>query len=106
NRYTLSRAVPELQGLLGRTNHFAIWDDHDYGPNDADRSFVLKDVSLEAFRLFWENPSYGVPGLGGITSMFEWSDAQFFLLDDRSFRSVNDRRTGERTMLGRAQYEW
>jgi alkaline phosphatase D len=105
-RYTHARALPELQGLLGATNHLAIWDDHDYGPDDSDRSFLLKDAALDAFRLFWENPSYGLPGGGGITSSFEWADVQFFLLDNRYFRSVDRRRTGERTLLGRAQYEW
>src|SRR5207302_11210079 len=86
-RYTHSRHLPELQRLLGATNHVAIWDDHDYGPNDSDRGFVLKDASLEAFRLFWDNPSYGISGQSGITTTFEWGDVQLFLLDDRYFRA-------------------
>ena len=47
-RFTHSRAVPELQPLLGSAHHYAIWDDHDYGPNDSDRSFAYKDLSLES----------------------------------------------------------
>lgn len=33
-------------------------------------------------------------------------DAQFFLLDDRFFKSPNDRLTGDRTILGTVQMEW
>jgi alkaline phosphatase D len=105
-RFTQVRALPELQGLLGITNHVAIWDDHDYGPDDSDRSFILKDASLDVFRAFWENPTYGTSELPGITTTFEWSDVQFFLTDDRFFRSVDTRHTGERTMLGHTQFEW
>lgn len=105
-RYTHTRALAEMQPLLGHTHHFAIWDDHDYGPNDADRSYILKEASRDAFRLFWANATYGLPGQGGVTSMFQWGNEDFFLLDNRYFRSVNARNTGTRTMLGEEQIEW
>ena len=53
HRYTHTRSVPELQALLANAHNYAIWDDHDFGPNDSDRSYVHKDVTLEAFKLFW-----------------------------------------------------
>ena len=34
-----ARSVKSIQPLLGSVHQYAIWDDHDYGPNDADRSF-------------------------------------------------------------------
>ncbi|HMQ48806.1 MAG TPA: alkaline phosphatase D family protein [Saprospiraceae bacterium] len=106
-RYTHSRSIPELQPLLASTNHYAIWDDHDFGPNDSDRSFIHKDKTLEAFKLFWGNPSYGLPNQeGGITSYFQYNDVDFFLLDNRYFRSPNRRETGEKTILGKEQLEW
>lgn len=105
-RYTHGRSYTVLQPLLASMSHYAIWDDHDYGPNDADRSFVHKDLTHAAFQDFWANPSYGVNGQGGITSMFSWSDCDFFLLDDRSFRSPNGLRTSERAILGKAQVDW
>ena len=105
-RYTKSRSYRELQPLLAQMSHYAIWDDHDYGPNDADRSFIHKDLTQAAFQNFWANPSYGVNGQGGITSMFSWSDCDFFLLDDRWFRSPYLRKTGEKVMLGAGQIEW
>lgn len=105
HRYTHSRNVPEMQPLLASTSHYAIWDDHDYGPNNSDRSFRMKNTTLAAFQLFWGNPSYGL-GNGGITSMFEWGDADFFMLDNRYFRTPNDRHDIEGTLLGEEQLEW
>ncbi|MEX0967108.1 MAG: alkaline phosphatase D family protein [Bacteroidia bacterium] len=107
DRYTHTRSTPEMQPLLASTHHYAIWDDHDYGPNDANRSFIGKEQTLEAFRLFWPNRISGLPGAeGGITSQFQFGDIDYFLLDNRYFRSPNRRTTGQRTILGNAQIEW
>ena len=48
-----------MQPLLARTHNYAIWDDHDFGPNDSDRSSAIKAITLEAFKDSWPNPSYG-----------------------------------------------
>jgi alkaline phosphatase D len=63
---------------------------------------------LEAFKDFWANKSYGMNSEQneGNYSTFNWGDAQFFLLDDRFFKSPNDRKTGTRTILGDTQLEW
>ncbi|GIV22397.1 MAG: alkaline phosphatase family protein [Bacteroidia bacterium] len=106
-RYTHTRSLPELQPLLALCPHYAIWDDHDFGPNDADRGFWARNVTREAFTLFWANPSYGVASAPeGITTFFEWGDADFFLLDNRTYRAPNKRTTGDRSFLGTAQLEW
>jgi alkaline phosphatase D len=105
-RYTFSRSLEVLQPLLAQTHHYAIWDDHDFGPNDSDGSFVHKDKTLQAFKNFWANPSYGVNDQPGITSMFSWSDCDFFLVDNRYHRSQGWRSTGERGMLGENQFQW
>lgn len=106
HRYTHTRSVPELQPLLASTHHYAIWDDHDYGPDNSDRTFVHKELATETFRLFWGNPTFGLPGQGGTTSFFQWSDVEVFLLDDRYFRTPDELKFGERTMLGQAQLTW
>jgi len=80
------RHHPTLQKLFTALPHYAIWDDHDYGPNDSNRSFVLKESSLELFKRYWANPSYGLPLEPGIFTGFSVSDADFFLLDDRWYR--------------------
>jgi len=107
-RYTHTRSNPEIQPLLGNIHHYAIWDDHDFGPNDSDRSYPLKNETLNAFKLFWANPHYGIEQTDnkGITGKFAWGDIEFFLLDNRYFRSPNLRKTGKREMFTEAQTEW
>jgi alkaline phosphatase D len=106
HRYTHTRSTPELQRLLRSTAHAAIWDDHDFGPNDGDGSFVGSEMARKAFDLFWPNPSNGVTGVEGNTSMFSYYDVDFFLMDDRTFRVAADMRTSEPAVLGNAQVEW
>ncbi|MEA5458933.1 alkaline phosphatase D family protein [Arcicella sp. LKC2W] len=105
HRNTHSRNVPELQPLLGNTHHYAIWDDHDYGNNDADRSFWMKDTSLEIFKLFWANPNYVFKDQA-CTGTFQWGDVQFFMLDDRWFKAPNENFTGDRDYYGKKQLTW
>lgn len=106
HRYTHTRSLPELQPLIASAHNYAIWDDHDYGPNDSDRGFRQKESTLDAFKLFWGNPSYGTRDVGGICTSFQWSDVDFFLLDNRWNRSPNTRETGDRQILGNQQIEW
>jgi alkaline phosphatase D len=108
HRYSHSRSIKELQPLLAKTQNFAIWDDHDFGPNDGDRSFYNKYMTQQAFKDFWANKSYGLDAnqKEGTCSTFSWSDAEFFLLDNRFFKSPNDRKSGEKTILGKQQLEW
>ena len=105
HRSTHSRNVPELQPLLGSTHHYAIWDDHDYGPNDSDRSFSQKETSLEMFKLFWANPNYVFKD-EACTGTFQWGDVQFFLMDDRWFKAPNENFTGDRDYYGKKQLTW
>jgi Phosphodiesterase/alkaline phosphatase D len=105
-RYQHTRSLPELQPLLASVHHYAIWDDHDFGPNDCDGSFWNKEQALEAFKCFWGNPSYGVGNLRGICTQFSWGDADFFLLDNRYHRTPQARKTGPKTILGKEQFEW
>ncbi|MBS1581739.1 MAG: alkaline phosphatase family protein [Bacteroidetes bacterium] len=106
HRYSQARALPELQRLLRGTHHYATWDDHDFGPNDGDGSFINADMARRAFDLFWPNPASGAPGVGGITTSFSYADVDVFLLDDRTFRVPPDVVTDSATMLGKAQIDW
>ncbi len=113
HRYTHTRSLPEMQPLLARTHHYATWDDHDYGPNNSDRTWVQRELAKETFDAFWGNLTSGLPantaesGFPGITSTFRYNDTDFFLLDNRSFRTPNDqKRKDNKTVLGKAQLEW
>ena len=105
-RYSHTRALRELQPLLASTHHYATWDDHDYGPNNSDGSFWLKETASEIFKLFWTNPNYDVTGKGGITGLFQWSDVDFFLMDNRYHRTSNNNFTEDRQILGKDQIDW
>ncbi|MCB0662854.1 MAG: alkaline phosphatase family protein [Saprospiraceae bacterium] len=106
HRYTHTRSLPALQPLLAAMPHYAIWDDHDYGPNDSDRSYPLKREALEIFKNFWINPNYVFENQG-VTGSFTYADCQFFLLDDRWWRSPNERKkTGDRVYFGEDQLTW
>ncbi|MBL7941066.1 MAG: alkaline phosphatase D family protein [Flavobacteriales bacterium] len=106
HRYTSTRSTPELQRLLQSTKHYAIWDDHDFGPNDADGSFVNSALAREMFDLFWPNPTNGVPSVEGITTAFSHADVDFFLIDDRTFRIPGDMKTATPQLFGKAQLDW
>ncbi|HWL95120.1 MAG TPA: hypothetical protein VNT79_16490 [Phycisphaerae bacterium] len=79
--YDRERCVAEKQALLRSTLSFAIWDDHDYGPNNADRRWKWKDVALEALELYYPN-NYGLPDARGcfptaISTYSCWMTARF-----------------------------
>jgi alkaline phosphatase D len=106
-RYRRQRALPALQRLLVAAPQIAIWDDHDYGPNDADMSYVLKGEALALFRQYWANPSYGLPDVRGIFGRARFGDVDLFLLDDRWYRSANKLVDApDKTMFGAQQLAW
>ena len=106
HRYVHTRSIPEIQALLSATHHYAIWDDHDFGPNDANGSWIHKDWALESFDLFWANPTTGTPDLKGITTAFRFNDIDYFLLDNRYHRTSDALVEGTPQILGKEQIEW
>ncbi|HTO51173.1 MAG TPA: alkaline phosphatase D family protein [Burkholderiales bacterium] len=106
-RYRAYRAMPELRRLARAGSNLAIWDDHDFGPNDSDGSFTMKGAALEVFKRYWANPSYGLPGVPGVFGMATLGDVDFFLLDNRFYRYPNRYPpVPEKAMFGAAQLEW
>ena len=93
------RLKPGLHKFLTSCPQYAIWDDHDYGPNNSDAANIYKYNSLDIFKSYWPNPSYGLDTVPGIFTCFSQQDADFFLLDSRFHAS-------DSSMLGKAQFEW
>jgi alkaline phosphatase D len=111
-RASHDRAVPALQNFLKAMPQFAIWDDHDYGPNDIGKNYILKETSRKIFNSYFCNPSSGENGQG-IYTMTSWGDADIFMLDDRWWRSadkIKDSMDGkpnpDKRMFGVQQMEW
>lgn len=106
-RYREVRAKPFLQALFAATHHYALWDDHDYGPNNADRHFPLKEESLRLFRSYWPNPDLGAAGVPGTSARFRQEDADFFILDGRFHRDPEKAPAGaSKALFGAAQMRW
>lgn len=106
-RYRRQRAFEPLQPLLTAAAHVAIRDDHDYGPNDSDASYVLKGETTKLFERYWPNPSFGLPDVQGTFGQIRYGDVLLFLLDDRWHRSPDRWPDGpDKTMFGARQLEW
>lgn len=105
--YLGQRFNPSFRFATSRMPTYAIWDDHDFGPNDSDSTLAGKEGSLKAFLEHWANPSYGEPDNPGVYFKFSRGDVDFFLLDDRYYRSPNKAPEGPtKTMLGAKQLAW
>lgn len=103
------RGDPSLRRLLGSMHHYAVWDDHDYGPDDANFSYEYKRETLKIFKSYWGNHSYGEEGQPGVYNKFYWSDAAFILMDNHWYRDdalVNQDTHPGKTQWGRRQLEW
>ncbi len=105
-RWKHDRGIAEVQRLLRTGHHFAIWDDHEFGANDSNGSFVLKSEALALFKRYFANPSYGLPEVPGIFGNFIFNDAEFFMLDGRYHRDHDDLMAEDKSMLGPAQLRW
>ncbi len=106
-RYIHLRQQENLRKLYSACPNLAIWDDHDFGPNDANGSFYNKEITLKAFDDFWANPGCGINGIKGITYAFDYMDAHFLMLDNRYNRTPNFCDScQEETILGKTQLDW
>jgi phosphodiesterase/alkaline phosphatase D-like protein len=87
------------QSALARSVPMAyVWDDHDYGPNDAGATAVGRSAAREAYRR--AAPHYDLAaGDHPINQAFSIGRVRFVLTDARS------ERTGS-TVLGEAQLAW
>jgi len=122
-RYDELANAAEFKRLAAQAELVATWDDHDYGANDAGKSYPMKAESREIFLDFWDEPADSLrrqhPGV--YTSYVYEADAhtlQIILLDTRTFRddlTLNDgsgkhdyipNADPELEFLGEAQWEW
>ena len=96
-----------LQPIYQKFANYAIWDDHDFGPDNSGGYFIHKARSLDIFKKVWANPSYGLPETPGIFTKVRFNDVDFFLLDDRYHRSNENLPDGpDKAMYGKEQILW
>ncbi len=111
-RASRDRSLPVLQKFMAAMPQYSIWDDHDYGPNDMGKSYILKEESRKIFMNYSCNPGYGQKG-EGIYSLVTYGDVDIFLTDDRYFRSEDDmpdsidgKQNESKTYFGKMQMDW
>ncbi len=84
--------------LSNGVEHFAIWDDHDFGPNNSSGFFENAHLTTRSFNNFWNN--FTVRD-SGIYKVVHHEKIDFFLMDTRTFYKV-----GRGSFLGEKQLEW
>ncbi|HET7266938.1 MAG TPA: alkaline phosphatase D family protein [Oleiagrimonas sp.] len=105
--YKIQRKVPEFQPFGRTVPQLAIWDDHDFGLNNQNRTSPVREDSYDIFRRFWANPSYGTAETKGVFFHYTYGGVDFFFLDTRYHRMPNAKPDGpEKTMLGKGQKAW
>ena len=97
-RYLGIRKQREMNMLLSsEKQHYSIWDDHDFGPNNCDGDYENATLTTSAFNNFWVNPE----SKNGVYYSFEKGDVSFIMTDGRTFK-----RTGDSNLLGETQLSW
>lgn len=104
SRHIKTRQYKPLDQLLCARPNYAVWDDHDYGPNNADETYAKRDSALWLFKQFWANPMTGTATTPGTFFNFRYQDAEFFMLDNRYYRSSANTTNGG--ILGKEQLTW
>jgi alkaline phosphatase D len=85
--------------IAPRFPFFHVWDDHDYGTNDSDKTFPGRADALKAFKEYYPVPDLPNPD-AGIWHKFRYAQCEFFMLDLRSQRDPNASADGpDKSML-------
>lgn len=106
-------ANPRFEALRTSTELMAVWDDHDYGWNNANATWPYKDGAKAEFLRFWraaeDDPRWGQPGVYS-SKTFGSGDrtVQVILLDNRynldpwDYAGTNS----SAQVLGEVQWAW
>ncbi len=128
-KYAQLNSKPEFQKVRQQIPVLSVWDDHDYGWNDAGKEYAMKEQSREIFFDFWkvpaDSPRRQHPGIYGVHRFEEAGKTlQVILLDTRFFRDSLQLNPKEipagsglknqyqpdpdpsKTLLGQAQWKW
>ena len=82
-----------------------VWDDHDYGSDDEDSTYALKQVASQAYRE--QFPHYYLPNSGAIYQSFVIGRVRFIMTDCRFYQDpINNEDDINKSLLGNEQREW
>lgn len=106
-RYRDFYSIRELKEILPHTPTYGVWDDHDFGPDNALGLVPGKEGSRQAFLEYHANPSYGENNQGIYTS-FRRGPVEVFLIDARWFANteMSPMNPERKTLIGKQQWDW
>lgn len=96
-RYDAAGKLPDLVNFI--LYHYPLahfWDDHDFGTDNADKTYAQKGLALRVLKEFF--PVYPV-GENGDWQKFSYAQADFFMLDSRSQRDPGGEPDGPQKSL-------
>jgi hypothetical protein len=96
--YETTLTAPAQAALYRSTSVAYVWDDHDYGPNDADGSSASRPAALATYQARVPHHPLLSPD-GPIAQAFTVGRVRFVVLDTRSARDAT-------SLLGEAQRAW
>ncbi|MFM7682827.1 MAG: alkaline phosphatase D family protein, partial [Bacteroidota bacterium] len=103
-RYVHTRSDSNIKNILMNVPNYAVWDDHDFGPNDSHGGFQFKNESQKVFRTMWPNQGYA--NFNGMNfGKIELNDIEIYFLDNR-FNRTSPKLGKSAQMLGADQLEW
>ncbi len=119
-KYQQQLSVPEYQRFIKQVPVTGIWDDHDYGMNDGNRTFIKKDQAKDQFMSFMGlSKSHNMNQHEGIYQSLQFGlppqQINLFLLDTRTFQdplvklpkgSEKNYEVNSGTLLGDTQWSW
>ena len=105
NRMNNQRAMfPEINDFQRSIINYAMWDDHDYGPNNSEGNFKLKAKSRQVFEMQWPNPKRERESRdSGIYFKFDYKDINVFMMDCRYNKLSIDT---PKHLWGKEQMSW
>lgn len=123
-KYDLLGNNPHYQRFIERVPILSVWDDHDYGENDAGKEYRMKEESEQIFFEFFEIPEHSPRrNREGIYGAYYFGPperrVQILLLDTRYFRDSLEKskkflphgryvatKDTSKTLLGEKQWQW
>lgn len=108
SKYDLQKSNEGYQALVKSTRVIGVWDDHDYGDNDAGKEYAKKRESQQLFLDFIDEPKESPRRQqAGVYCSYlfgpEGEQVKVILLDTRYHR---DRPGDEGDILGAEQWQW
>ena len=110
-RYLDARNTLEIFRTIHLIPTLAVWDDHDYGWNNGDKTYQYKEESKKIFKAFYAQKPHGKSSLKtpptlelgpGVSLVLRAFHLRFFFLDNRSFRDP----PGKGSHWGSEQEKW